>query len=72
MVGSGRQAGTAQSWNGMGVWVPDGLSVDDIMLVAAMLEREFDVSQYLSRAMARAAIKLLRGTGSPDNPQHLG
>lgn len=52
MQDDSRQAGVIESYEGRGVWVPDGLNARDIMEVAGVLEHDFDVTPYISRVMA--------------------
>jgi hypothetical protein len=54
-----RQAGTCEVYDGRGVWVPHGLSASDIMKGARVLEEQFDVAPYVSRAMVCAVLEAL-------------
>lgn len=51
-----RQAGTIESYGERGVWVPEGMTARDIMEGARVLEREFEIAPYVSRAMAIAVL----------------
>lgn len=44
------------SFEGRGVYVPEGMSAAEIMIGAAALERKFDVAPYISREMVRAVL----------------
>lgn len=54
---SGRQAGTIESYEGRGVWVPEGLTARDIREGAKLLEKQFDVAPFVSDAMACAVLE---------------
>jgi hypothetical protein len=58
-----RQAGTdeMQAWDGHGVFVPKGMSAEEIMRGAAVLERRFDVVPFVSRSMVIAVLSAIRG-----------
>lgn len=59
---SGREAGKIEAYGNRGVWVPDGMTAREIMVGAAILEREFDVPPYESRDMVRSVLSaLMRG-----------
>ncbi len=53
-------AARTQNYEGRGVYVPDGMSADEIMHAADVLEREFEIEPYTSRAMARAVLQTLK------------
>lgn len=58
---SGRQAGEEpQSYGLRGVYVPRGMTADEIMIGAEVLERAFDVEPYTSRSMVRAVLAAIR------------
>lgn len=57
---SGRQAGTIESYEGRGVWVPEGLTARDIREGAKLLESQFDVAPFVSDAMACAVLERAR------------
>lgn len=50
------QAGTYESYEGRGVWVPRGLTAAQIMCGARVLERDFGVAPFISRAMVSAIL----------------
>lgn len=45
------QAGTIETYQGRGVWVPEGLTARDIMEGAKVLERDYDIAPFTSREM---------------------
>lgn len=50
-----------QAFEGRGVFVPFGMSAEEIMLGAKALEDRFDVPPYLSRAMVREVLSAVQG-----------
>lgn len=59
-IDSARQAGSVETYEGRGVWVPDGLSARDIMVAAFVLEQNFDVAPYMSRDMAIQVLRAIQ------------
>ena len=55
-----RQAGTIESYNGRGVWVPQGMTAGQIMAGADVLEQTYDVAPYTSRNMVIAILEAIR------------
>ena len=56
-----RQAdATLQSYGDRGVYVPEGMTAAEIMEAARVLERDFEVEPFTSRAMVRAVLAAIR------------
>lgn len=49
-----------QIYDGHGVWVPPGMCAREIIEGAKVLERDFDVAPFISRAMVRAILTAIR------------
>jgi len=62
------QGGSTQSVGERGVWVPEGLTGDEIMAGAQALTRLFAVEHYEARSMARAVLTAVRRLGPPQTP----
>lgn len=64
---------TFQKHNGKGVWVPNGMSVVELVEIAEEFEREFDVGKITATLMAEAALKVINrlraGSASAETPQ---
>lgn len=58
---SSRNAGTIERYKGRGVFVPKGLSVEEIMIGAEALEEQFDVAPYTSRDFAISVLLAVKG-----------
>lgn len=50
-------------WEGSGAYCPDGMSADDIMTIATILEDREDLAPYTSRNLAIEIIRALRARG---------
>jgi len=60
-VASDRQpAGRTEAYEERGVWVPNGLSVDEVMTAAAALERKYDFDPYTARSIVRTVLLAIR------------
>jgi hypothetical protein len=56
--------GSVQACGSRGVWVPDGMTAEMVMVGATILEREFGIEPYRSRSMVRSvweAISQIKG-----------
>jgi hypothetical protein len=56
--------GEGQIYEGHGVWVPPGMTARDIMVGAAVLERDFEISHYTARSIVRAILRAIGPTRS--------
>lgn len=64
-----RQAGTIESYEGRGVWVPEGLTAREVMVGAAILEKELDAPPYSARVVASMLLEAVRqGAGETFRP----
>ncbi|CAH2409367.1 hypothetical protein [Mesorhizobium escarrei] len=56
---SSRQAGKIEVYEKRGAWVPEGLTAREIIEGAKVLEQDFEVPPYVSRAMVSAVLQRL-------------
>lgn len=58
------ESGTIQGFAGRGVFVPEGLTAEEIMAGAAVLERRFDIAPYISRVIVCDILLAIKQRGS--------
>src|SRR6185436_13939211 len=65
---AGDMSGCLASYEGRGLWVPPGMTAQEIMIGAAALER-FGVEHYEARSMVREVLSAIRDIpcGSPQS-----
>ena len=56
----GAPAGHVESFRQRGVWVPDGMTAEEIMVGAAVLEEKYEVEHYTARSMVRLVLEAIR------------
>ncbi len=71
MVSEPGQGGTIQKYGERGVWVPDGMTVDEIMIGADALIKGYDANEFEARNMVIAVLGAIRRNSPPETTESI-